>query len=283
MNRFADEIKPRTLTTLALPRDRRQVLRAGAIAAAALVSGTAATIAAPIDQADEPTPDPWEDGACENVTPTATPDDGEAGNDAPDGTPTAEVVIPPVRMLIPSIDVDAKIEVLEVVGDSLQDPSNGDDIAWYKETGRLGKKGNAVFAGHLNWYGQPEAVFYAIDQLKEGDEIVVRDQGCGEFTYLVEWAELIQVKDADMSEITGPSDEEMITLITCGGTWDPSISEYLQRTVVRGRLKGSEALEEEDDHDYPQGDDDLGEPVEATETPVSDDDIGEPIIEPRDG
>lgn len=280
MKRFNDEIKPRVLTTLALPRDRRQVMRAGAFAAGALLMGKAATIAAPIDQAEEPTPDPWEDGACDDFTPTVTPEDGQRSDDAPDGTPTAEEVIPPLRILVPSIDVDAKVEVLEVVGDSLQDPSNGDDVAWYKETGRPGKKGNAVFAGHLNWYGQPEAVFYAIDQLKEGDEIVVRDQGCGEFTYLVEWAELIQVKDADMSEITGPSDDEMITLITCGGTWDPSISEYLQRTVVRGRLKGSQAST---DNDQPAGDDDLGEPVNATETPVSDDDIGEPIIEPREG
>ena len=281
MKRFNDEIKPRVLTTLALPRDRRQVMRASAIAAGALMLGTVATIAAPIDQADGPPPDPWEDGSCDDFTPTATPDGGQEGDTVADGTPIAEAVIPPVRILVPAIDIDAKVEVLEVVGDSLQDPSNGDDVAWYKETGRPGQKGNAVFAGHLNWYGQPEAVFYAVDQLKEGDEIVVRDQGCGEFTYLVEWVDLIQVKDADMSEITGPSDEKMITLITCGGTWDPSISEYLQRTVVRGRLKGSEATD--DDSDRPQGDDDPSEPVDATETPVSDDDIGEPLITPREG
>jgi LPXTG-site transpeptidase (sortase) family protein len=268
MKRFNDEIKPRTLTTLAMSRDRRQVLRAGVLAAAALAIGKTATIAAPIDQADEPAPDPWEDGGCDDATPTATSDDGEASDDAPDGTPTADEVIPPVRILIPSINVDAKVEVLEVVGDALQDPSNGDDVAWYKETGRPGQKGNAVFAGHLNWYGQPEAVFFAIDKLKEGDEITVRDMGCGAFTYLVEWADLIQVKDTDMNEITGPSDDEMITLITCGGTWDPSISEYLERTVVRGRLKGSQAS---------------GEPADVTATPTGDDDLGEPIIESRDG
>lgn len=279
MMRFNDEITPRVLATLAAPRDRRSVLRAGAIAAGALVLGRAATIAAPVDQAEEPSEDPWENGDCDDFEATATPEDGQENDDAPDGTPTAEAVIPPVRMLVPSINVDAKVEVLEVVGETLQDPSNGEDVAWYKETGHPGKNGNSVYAGHLNWYGQPEAVFFAIDQLKEGDEIIVRDHGCGEFTYLVEWVELIQVKDADMSEITGPTDEKMITLITCGGTWDPSISEYLERTVVRGRLKGSEAEKE----DEPQGDDDLGEPATSTATPENDDDIGEPIIEPRDG
>jgi LPXTG-site transpeptidase (sortase) family protein len=279
MKRFTEELKPRVLTTLAMPRDRRQVLRAGALAAAGLALGKAATIAAPIDQAADPTPDPWEDGSCDNVTPTATPDDAEANDDAPDGTPTADDVIPPVQILIPSINVDARVEVLEVVGGALQDPSNGDDVAWYKETGRPGQKGNAVFAGHLNWYGQPEAVFFAIDKLEEGDEITVRDMGCGEFTYLVEWADLIQVKDTDMNEITGPSDEEMITLITCGGTWDPSISEYLERTVVRGRLKGSQASGDS----APPQDDDLGDSPGATETPTSDDDLGGSTIEPRNG
>jgi LPXTG-site transpeptidase (sortase) family protein len=280
MMRFNDEITPRVMTTLAVSRDRRQIVRASAIAAGALVLGRAATIAAPIDQAEEPSEDPWENGDCEDVEPTATPEDEQESDDAPDGTPTAETVIPPVRILVPSIKVDAKVEVLEVVADALQDPSNGDDVAWYKETGKPGQEGNSVFAGHLNWYGQPEAVFFAIDQLKEGDEIIVRDHGCGEFTYLVEWAELIQVADADMKEITGPSDEKMITLITCGGTWDPSISEYLERTVVRGRLKGSETAGDEDE---PSGDDDLGDPVNPTATPESESDIGEPIIEPRDG
>jgi LPXTG-site transpeptidase (sortase) family protein len=265
MTNFNDERKSRILTTPALPRSRRQLLRAGAIAMGAAALGKAATIAAPIDQAADPTPDPWDDGACDDVTPAATLDAEQGSDAAPGGTPEAAAVIPPVQILIPSIAVDAKVEVLEIVGDALQDPSNGDDVAWYKETGRAGQQGNAVFAGHLNWYGQPEAVFFAIDQLKEGDEIVVRDQGCGEFTYLVEWAELVQVKDADMGEITGPSDDRMITLITCGGTWDPGISEYLQRTVVRGHLKGSDATDDDRDH------------------PHNDDDLGAPLIEPRNG
>lgn len=273
MMRFNDDAKPRMLTALARPRTRRELLRASGIAAGAVLLGGAAAIAAPIGQAEDPPKDPWEDGACENPTPTATATETATA----DGTPVPAPVIPPLRLLVPSINVDAKVEVLEVVGDTLQDPTNGDDVAWYKETGHPGQQGNAVFAGHLNWYGQPEAVFFAIDQLKEDDEIIVRDEGCGEFTYLVEWVELVKVADADMSKITGASEQDLITLITCGGTWDPSISEYRERTVVRGRLKGSQG-----GTDAPQGDDDLGEPVNATATPEGES-IGEPIIEPRDG
>jgi hypothetical protein len=33
----------------------------------------------------------------------------------------------------------------------------------------------------------------------------------------------------------------MLTLITCGGEWDPAISQYRQRTVVRARLADSTA------------------------------------------
>ena len=238
------------ITTRLRAIDRRALVKAGAAAAGLFAARGASAWAAPLAPIGEDPEDPWESGECD------VPANGdEAGQ--PEGTPGADdaAVVLPFRILIPAIDVDARVEVLEVVDGFLQDPSNGDDVAWYKETARAGEEGNAVYAGHLNWYGMPEAVFFAIDQLKQDDEIFVRDGSCSEHRYLVEWTELIVVAEADMEEITGQGEESMLTLITCGGEWDPSISQYKQRTVVRARLADADDdLADEDVEDEAAGD-----------------------------
>lgn len=226
------------ITTLTRAIDRRSLIRAGAVAGALLSLGLATTRAAPLAPIGETPVDPWEAGDCDNV---------EIGDDADQDEATGGDVLP-FQIHIPAIQVAARVEVLEIVDGFLQDPSNGDDVAWYKETARAGTEGNAVYAGHLNWYGMPEAVFFAIDRLQLDDEILIRDGGCQEHRYLVEWVELIEVALADMEQITGQTEDAMLTLITCGGVWDPAISQYKQRTVVRARLsdstEGSPAVEE---------------------------------------
>nr|MBA2289420.1 SH3 domain-containing protein [Chloroflexia bacterium] len=59
------------------------------------------------------------------------------------------------------------------------------------------------------------------------------------YTYAVEW-----VQDYDVAELTpeairdivGQTDYRALTLITCGGEFDPESGEYLSRTIVRARL-----------------------------------------------
>jgi LPXTG-site transpeptidase (sortase) family protein len=217
------------ITTLTRAIDRRRLIRAGAMAGALMSLGWASGKAAPLAPFGETPVDPWETGEC---------DDLDHGSDADSEANDNDVVLP-FQIHIPAIQVGARVEVLEIVDGFLQDPSNGDDVAWYKETARAGSDGNAVFAGHLNWYGMPEAVFFSIDQLQLDDEILIRDGGCQEHRYLIEWVELIEVALADMAQITGQTDDAMLTLITCGGMWDPAISQYKQRTVVRARLADS--------------------------------------------
>lgn len=234
------------ITTRMRAIDRRAFVRAGAAAGVLFGLGAAGAVAAPLAPFGEAPENPWESGECDN----AAAEPGEPAT--PAAREQAEVVLP-YQILIPGIDVDARVEVLEIVDGYLQDPSNGEDAAWYKETALVGSEGNAVIAGHLNWYGMPEAVFFAIDQLQLDDEIFVRDGSCLEHRYLVEWVELIEVAMADMAEITGDSDDPILTLITCGGEWDPAISQYKQRTVVRARLadsiEGEEAVDDEADSD----------------------------------
>ncbi len=138
----------------------------------------------------------------------------------------------PASIVIETIDVDAEIEILETVNGTMQAPSDENIVSWYKETARLGENGNVVLAGHLNYWGVPEAVFFAIDTLQEGDIISVTGEDGEVYQYEVQWVQQLDAF-ASPDEAIAPTDEESLTLITCGGEWNAAASEYDHRTVVR--------------------------------------------------
>lgn len=142
----------------------------------------------------------------------------------------------PRSLTIGSINVHGTVSIGDIVGGEMQTPKDESDIVWYKETGRLGENRNLVFAAHLNWYGVPEAIFYDIDKLQEGDEIVVTGEDGQDYTYEVTWVKLVPTATTDLNEIVGQTSKPSVTLITCGGTWDGSAGQYKDRTVVRAEL-----------------------------------------------
>ena len=80
----------------------------------------------------------------------------------------------PLRLTIPTLDVDAEIEPVGQDETGAMDvPTRVEDVAWYTGAAAPGDVGNAVIAGHLDdIYGKP-AVFAQIDQLVPGDPVIV--------------------------------------------------------------------------------------------------------------
>ena len=141
----------------------------------------------------------------------------------------------PASVVVERIGVDAPIEILETVAGVMQQPSDEVHVAWYKETARLGEVGNILLAGHLNWWGVPQAVFYRLAELRQGDAVVLADEEGTEFAYEVEWVRQESNLEEPTDDAIGQTDYEAVTLITCGGEWDSSISEYNERTVARAK------------------------------------------------
>ncbi len=150
----------------------------------------------------------------------------------------------PVNLQIPVIEVDAPVEILETVGGVMQQPSDEAHVAWYKETARLGERGNLLIAGHLNWWGFPEAVFFNLGTLQEGDKVMLFDEDENAFTYEIEWVRQESNLEPPSEEVLGMTAYEAVTLITCGGEWDNSISEYNERTVARAKRVPDEGTPE---------------------------------------
>ena len=142
----------------------------------------------------------------------------------------------PERLSSEAISLNAPVTPREIVGGQMQTPKDEFEVSWYKETASPGQDGNMVFAGHLNWYGVPQAIFYNINAFSKGDEIVVTGEDGVDYTYKVKWVKLIETADADLDELVGETKKPSLTLITCGGEWDPAAAQYKQRTVVRAEL-----------------------------------------------
>jgi LPXTG-site transpeptidase (sortase) family protein len=146
--------------------------------------------------------------------------------------------VAPIAMKIQKAQVDAQVEPQPIQDGVMLDPTGPFVIAWYEDTGKLGEETNIVFAGHLDYYDVGPAVFYDLYQLVEGDPIEIIGEGEEVFTYLVEWGRNFTVDELDadsIQSIVGKTDTESATLITCGGTFDYTVGQYLERYVVRAK------------------------------------------------
>jgi LPXTG-site transpeptidase (sortase) family protein len=139
----------------------------------------------------------------------------------------------PAKIEIEGIDVSAMIESLEIVDGAFQAPTSAEQVAWYKDTAWLGEPGNLVMAGHLNYWGVPEGVFFALDKVEVGDLIEVTAENGTVYTYEVKTVQLLPTDPASLQSVTAETGTESLTLITCGGEWDAGSQSYLHRTVVQ--------------------------------------------------
>lgn len=168
------------------------------------------------------------DAAAES-TPTPT----EAPTDIPEFVPPTGIA--PMRIEIPTIGVDAPTIELSLAGEEPEVPTDFDDTGWYTQTRLPGEIGPAVIAGHIDSRSGP-AVFARLDELRPGDEIIVRDGDGDSRTFVV--IEGAQYPKGDLPDSVfgfgGPEPE--LRLITCGGTFDADVGHYRDNYVVFARL-----------------------------------------------
>lgn len=133
---------------------------------------------------------------------------------------------------IPSIDVYAPVVPLNlrvfpdnnVTWDTSEITSQ---VGYLQGTAWLGEGGNTVLGGHSELDGRAPTVFYDLDKVALGDEIIITEDG-RELRYVV--VSLQAVAPDDLSAIQ-PTTSERLTIITCDTTsFDDD--EYNRRVVV---------------------------------------------------
>jgi sortase A len=191
-------------------------------------------------QTHEPTPPPC---LLPESPPSGEADPTPRATSAPPlATAPALQAVPPERLLIPAIELDAPVEPAGWLTIQLDGALYGQwqvpdfAVGWHRTSAGLGEKGNTVLNGHHNVYGQ---VFRRLEELRPGDELTLIG-GRREYTYTVEKRVIltergqpveVRLRNADWIM---PTDDERVTLITC---WPYSSNTH--RLVLVARPAGS--------------------------------------------
>jgi LPXTG-site transpeptidase (sortase) family protein len=185
-------------------------------------------------------------------TPSATV--GADGTETP-ASPTPDAPTPGApgdRVVIQSIGVDAPISYKTVAPDgTMPNPDGPDDIAFYDFAnwpglGGAPGHGNLVLAGHVDWGAQHgvgcknntvpapcQAVLWNLNKLKTGDQIQV-EVGGKTYTYKITGSRSLPANGTDWNQVFASTDQPTITIVTCGGDFNPVTREYSNRQVVTG-------------------------------------------------
>ncbi len=184
----------------------------------------------------DPPVDPTGAGAAVAATVIAWPTPTEPPTATPDAFARLGV---PIRLEVPSIGVSAIVEQVGITRDrAMGVPSTWDRVAWFKLGFRPGEAGNAVMAGHLDTSSGGPAVFWNLDKLAPGDEVIVHYSNGDRLVFVVQGS---AVYDYDASgpsieQIFGPAQTANLNLITCNGAWDRGRATYTKRLVVFSTL-----------------------------------------------
>jgi LPXTG-site transpeptidase (sortase) family protein len=148
-------------------------------------------------------------------------------------------------MVIDKIGVDAPVETFGLDDQQVPEiptgPNAAQVVAWYNFSAKPGTGSNAVFAGHVTWYGA--AVFYSLTDLSLGDEIRLKGADGTELTYKVSNIFQVLSTDPNARDVMFGTPQDIMTIITCDGvfTKDPNNhvtgGDYDHRLVIRADLE----------------------------------------------
>jgi sortase (surface protein transpeptidase) len=138
----------------------------------------------------------------------------------------------PVSLIIPAIGVRARLVKLgRTATGELQVPASTAVAGWYTGSARPGAVGSAVIAGHIDSYQGP-GVFFRLRLLRPRDRIYVRRADGTLAAFQVIAVRTYPKTQFPTRSVYGPAAGAQLRLITCGGTFDPSLHTYLSNVIV---------------------------------------------------
>lgn len=138
----------------------------------------------------------------------------------------------PVRLLIPSIGLDAPVEHLGKNAKGEMDVPSGetDNVGWYRNGTVPGTYGSAVIAAHVF------AAFSELQDLAPGSDVYIITDKNERLHFVVEDAKEYALEQVSAQHLFNRRDAKRLNLITCAGRFIPSIDTYNRRLIVYTKL-----------------------------------------------
>jgi LPXTG-site transpeptidase (sortase) family protein len=193
-----------------------------------------------------------DDDDDDNGVSVSQPDTGDADEATPeeeDDEDTGDLLpsdAPIQRIIVEGADIDnASIITLGLQADNrtFEVPTNATQVAWYEFSGLPGEEGKApMVAAHVDYQGQ-RGPFYTLTEASEGSNIYLVMADGTIYQYRVVSNRDIAKSVLSWEDVGCDANQcyvsDAITLITCGGNFNPRTRSYNDNVVVRAELVGT--------------------------------------------
>ena len=137
----------------------------------------------------------------------------------------------PVSVTIPSIGVEAPVVPVGVDDGEMDIPRNAGEVAWYRYGPAPGEQGSAVLAAHVAWERRPGAFRDLVRLEPDAVVQVTFDDGTVRRFRVVALVSYDK-ESLPFDAVFARSGDPTLTLITCGGAFNPSLLSYEENVVA---------------------------------------------------
>ncbi|MET9395624.1 class F sortase [Streptomyces sp. NPDC006624] len=152
---------------------------------------------------------------------------------APSSTVPAKVP-EPSALSLPRLDVRAAIRPVGVMPDGqVEVPKDPKQVGWYRYSPAPGSAaGSTVVVGHVDSDGRGLGVLVALNDVRQGDRVLVNREDGSEVAYRVTSRRTVGKRDLAASGVFRREGPAVLTLITCAGPYLPDDGGYQNNLVV---------------------------------------------------
>ena len=146
---------------------------------------------------------------------------------------TASIPVP-VRLRLPSLNVDAPVQPVHVgIDGSLGVPDDPRRLGWWPGSGRPGAlSGSVVIDGHVDSAEHGLGALFRLREAQPGEEISVENASGTTTRYTVVARRRYAKAALPVAELFAQGTRPRLVLITCGGRFDSATQHYADNVVV---------------------------------------------------
>ena len=147
-------------------------------------------------------------------------------------TRTYDEVAAPVRLRIPALKVNSKVQLLGLQHDgTIAVPARTDVAGWYEYGPRPGQAGPAVILGHVDSQAGP-GIFINLYRVPIGTPVTVDRADGTSVTFKITKVTRVPKVQFPTDLVYAPTLDPTLRLVTCGGSFDPARRSYRDNVIA---------------------------------------------------